>query len=114
MRRIAIAILFFLVTSSAPSADRRNFWVLNLTRREVQSVYVSPHGTDDTWGSDILGQDTVPNGGGVYIAFNGVGKNCIYDVRLDFNDGSHQDYTQGRNLCEIHAIQFNKNTSDAY
>lgn len=96
--------------ATSQSADRRNFWLLNNTGREIQQFLIAVHGTDEPWSSDVLGRDTLPSGVGVMINFTDNRTKCYYDFRLVF-DGLHQDYTEGRNLCVLRGVQFSRDTS---
>ncbi len=91
--------------------DRRNFWLLNNTDHTISRFYVSPH-ESDSWGSDILGNAELPNGLGTIITFESASRSsCVMDFKLVFRDGSSQLYRQGRNVCTLGAVQFNRDTS---
>jgi hypothetical protein len=113
-KALLLPAILLIAGINSRSADRRNFWLLNNTGRKIERVYVTPHDTDAPWGSDILGDTELPNGIGTTVRFLDNSSRCVYDIRIEFTDGSHEDYTQGRNLCEIHAIQFNGGTNDAF
>jgi hypothetical protein len=113
-KALILTALMLVATLSSQSADRRNFWLLNNTGRTIDRVYVAPHNANATWGEDVLGQASLPNGIGTTIYFLDSSLRCFYDVRIVFSNGTHEDYLQGRNLCQIHAIQFNGGTNDAF
>jgi hypothetical protein len=108
------AALLLAGAMTSTSADRRNFWLLNNTGRKINSVFIAAHGTDAPWGSDVLGNSAVPNGLGEVIYFLDNSSRCVYDFRIGYGDGTQEDYLQGRNLCQFHAIQFNSGTNDAF
>ncbi|MGO9641391.1 MAG: hypothetical protein ACLP1Y_08825 [Candidatus Acidiferrales bacterium] len=111
---ISMALCLGLGASQTATQDRRNFWALNNTGKEIHSFFVSPH-TSDQWGDDILGRATLLDGMGTLIYFNSsVRTGCNFDFKLVYADGTAQVYTQGRNVCEIHAVQFNPDTSDGF
>ena len=113
MRRfltVAAATVLLGAITTSQSADRRNVWLLNNTGREIQQFRLAVHGTDDPWGNDVLGRETLPNGVGVVVSFNDSRSLCLYDFRLVF-DGIHQDYVEGRDICRLLGVQFNKETS---
>jgi len=115
MKRIRLVALGLLAMALyCNSADRRNFWVLNNTGRTITSFFVAAHGTDAPWGNDVLGTATLPDSLGTAVYFHDNQSSCMYDFRVGYSDGTHQDYLQGRNLCQVHAVQFNGNTNDAY
>ena len=114
--RIAILIVLsiFVWPAGSKSADRRNFWFLNNTGREIYHVYIAPHSSYAVWGDDVLGRATLSHGMGTAILFYDDSFRCVYDFRIGYADGSRQDYTLGRNLCQTHALQFNESTNDAF
>lgn len=120
MRRIVLGVIVTMTlclglgASQTAQQDRRNFWALNNTGKEIRSFYVSAHSSDQ-WGDDILGRATLPDGMGTLIYFtSGVQTGCNFDFKLVYSDGTAQQYVQGRNVCEIHAVQYNPDTSEAF
>lgn len=115
MKKLALfAALLIVSTTLSASADRRNFWMLNNTGRKIYSLYIAAHGTDDSWGSDVLKDIVIPHGAGSLIYFLDNSSRCVYDFRIEYDDDSYEDYVQGRNLCQFHAIQFSGGTSDGF
>ena len=104
------AVLLALSTVPSVAQDRRNFWALNNTGKEISRFYVSPHTTTD-WEEDVLGTATLPYRLGVMIVFHGPRSTCYYDFKIVFSDGSYQIYNQGRDLCSNVAIHFGSDTS---
>jgi hypothetical protein len=105
-------ILGSTIPTKSQDVDPRNFWFLNNTGSQVDRVYVSPH-ESGRWGRDVLGSEALPTGIGTVISFDPeVRTSCYYDFKLVFHDGHSQVYTQGRNLCVLHAVQFNYTTSE--
>jgi hypothetical protein len=113
-KALLLPAILLIAGFNSRSADRRNFWLLNNTGRKIERVYLAPHNTDASWGDDILGDTALPNGLGTTVRFLDNSTRCTYDIRIEFSDRSYEDYTQGRNLCEVHAVQFNGGTSDAF
>jgi hypothetical protein len=111
---MALAIVLLAMSTRGNSADRRNFWLLNNTGRTITSFFVAVHGSEEPWGSDVLGTATLPTGVGTVVYFSDYNTSCMYDFRVGYSDGSHQDYLRGRNVCQSHAVQFNQATNDAY
>lgn len=106
-----VTLIVLLGYVSSRAQDERNFWVLNNTGKTISRLYVSPH-ERRSWGSDILGQAQLPNGVGTLITFDSdVWSSCIMDFKLVFRDGSEQTYMQGRNVCALGAVQFNRRNS---
>jgi len=111
---LTLAVCLSVGAAQTAQKDPRNFWALNNTGKEVRNFYVSDHSSSN-WGDDILGRATLPDGMGTLIYFtSGDPKDCDYDFKLVYSDGSAQVYTQGRNVCQIHAVEFNPDTSDAF
>jgi hypothetical protein len=112
---LAVTLTLLAGAMLSSSADRRNFWVLNNTGREITRFYVAIHGSGTTWSSDVLGRSTLPNAGGTVVYFTDSNyNNCMYDFRVTYSDGSYDDYLKGRNLCQTHAVQFNSGTNDVF
>jgi hypothetical protein len=113
-KMIAVTMALLAGAMLSSSADRRNFWVLNNTGREITRFYVAIHGPGTSWSNDVLGQSTLPNSGGTIVYFTDNNASCMYDFRVTYSDGTHQDYLKGRNLCQTHAVQFNSDTNDGF
>jgi hypothetical protein len=111
---LSVAAVLLTMTLCSNSADNRNFWILNNTGRTITSFYVAVHGVETPWGNDVLGNSTLSNSLGTAVYFHDMAAACVYDFRVGFSDGSHQDYLQGRNLCQTHAVEFNANSNNAY
>ncbi len=111
---VTMTICLGLGAAQTAQQDRRNFWALNNTGKEVKSFFVSPHSSTD-WGNDILGRATLPDGMGTLIYFNSsIQTGCNMDFKLVYSDDTAQVYTQGRDVCQIHAVEYNPDTSDAF
>ena len=78
-------------------ADDPSFRLVNRGRAEVQSLYVSPS-SEQNWGEDRLGDDTV-SGGGTRVIRMPPGQ-CIYDVRAVFANGQSSERRK-LNLCSL-------------
>lgn len=108
---VLLLTLMMLVSTGSYGQDQRNFWALNNTGKTISRLYVSPH-EDKSWGSDVLGESQLPTGVGTVISFRaGARTSCLMDFRLVFSDGSEATYPQGRNVCLLGAVQFNRTTS---
>jgi hypothetical protein len=88
------------------TADRRNFWALNDTGKEIAQFYVSPHGNPN-WLNNVLGRGVLPAETGVVIYFpSNISTGCTFDFKIVYSDGSAQTYMQGRNVCNLYAVSF--------
>ena len=84
-------------TNPGAATDDPSFRLINRSRSEVNQVYVSLP-TQENWGRDRLGDDTVA-GGATRVIRLPLG-DCTYDVRVVFANG---EATERRrvNLCTI-------------
>jgi len=107
-------LLIAMLPSKAIPQSRANFWFLNNTGKTLNNLYVSPH-SGNTWGGDVLGRAALPDGMGTLIIFppqwRGV---CHEDFKLVFSDGTAEQYTQGIDVCQLHALQFDANTVSGF
>ncbi|MGA9063473.1 MAG: hypothetical protein WB341_17655 [Terracidiphilus sp.] len=111
---LCAVLLVCVLPQPAVPQSRANFWFLNNTGKDVHNLFVSPH-SQQSWGADVLGRATLPNGMGTLIVFPPAWRGvCVEDFRLVFDDGSTQTYTSGMNVCQLHALQFNANDSDGF
>jgi hypothetical protein len=109
--RLAVGVALLLGAAHSHAVDQRNFWCLNNTGKEIRNFYVSAHESKE-WGSDILGRATLLDGMGTVVYFNpNIQTSCNFDFKLVYADGSSQTYTAGRNVCAIHAVQYNSEDS---
>ncbi len=105
--RLAVGVALLLGAAHSHAVDQRNFWCLNNTGKEMREFYVSAH-ESDRWGSDILGRATLLDGMGTVVYFNpNIQTSCNFDFKIVYANGTNQTYTNGRNVCSIHAVQFN-------
>jgi hypothetical protein len=109
--RLAVGMALLLGAARSHAVDQRNFWCLNNTGKEIRNFYVSAHESKE-WGNDILGRATLLDGMGTVVYFNpNIQTSCNFDFKLVYADGSSQTYTAGRNVCAIHAVQYNAEDS---
>jgi hypothetical protein len=80
-------IAAFMSLSTFAQAGKRDFIVHNQTGVEIDSLYVSPHSAND-WEEDILGRDTLPNGGSVKINFDDRDKRTHWDLKVSDKNGN--------------------------
>jgi hypothetical protein len=107
---LAAVLLVCVLPQQAIPQSRANFWFLNNTGKELHNLYVSPH-SQNSWGQDVLGRATLPDGMGTLIVFPPTWRGvCHEDFKLVFGDGSYQTYSQGIDVCQLHALQFDADT----
>ncbi|MGB8030976.1 MAG: hypothetical protein WCF30_15090 [Terracidiphilus sp.] len=109
----AILLVCMLPQQAIPQS-RANFWFLNNSGKTLNNLYVSPH-SQNSWGTDVLGRASLPDGMGTLIVFppqwRGV---CHEDFKLVFSDGTAEQYTQGIDVCQLHALQFDAATVSGF
>jgi len=110
----AILLVCVFPQQAIPQASKANFWFLNITGKTLQNLYVSPH-SQNSWGADVLGRATLPDGMGTLIVFPPAWRGvCHEDFKLVFSDGTSETYQQGIDVCTLHALQFNATTVDGF
>ncbi|MCK8786959.1 hypothetical protein M0638_21535 [Roseomonas sp. NAR14] len=108
MRRRRLAILATamllspLAAGGAQAQSRLDFSLANSTGYEINEVYVSPTSAD-AWGSDVLGQDTLPAGRATGIRFNPAASTCRWDMKVVYADGDTSEW-RNLDLCRISRI----------
>ncbi|MGO8759152.1 MAG: hypothetical protein ACLQG3_13600 [Terracidiphilus sp.] len=111
---LPVVLLVCVFPQQGIPQSRANFWFLNNTGKTLNNLYVSPH-SQNTWGTDVLGRSTLPDGMGTLIVFppqwRGV---CHEDFKLVFSDGTTETYPQGIDVCQLHALQFDAATVEGF
>ena len=77
--------------SAAQTSGAQDFTLVNKTGVEIHALHVSPHESDD-WEEDVLGRDTLPDGGTVDIKFDRDEKAALWDLRIEDKDGNHIEW----------------------
>ena len=88
--------------SAAPATGQQNFTLVNNTGHTVVTLNVSPS-TQNEWGPDILGRDTLANGESAAITFPHGETQCNFDIRATYDDGDTTDM-RGVNLCSVATV----------
>lgn len=103
-----VAVLSFMAMTAhrTLAADARDFRFINNSNSVVVSLYVSPNNVDD-WQEDILGGATVNPGdsGTVHFTPNDGADTCIYDIRVDTDDGQ-TNIKYGIDLCQTDTVTY--------
>lgn len=94
-----LLVPIWLNCQTALAADQRNFTLHNESNVDIREVYVSESG-DDSWGTDILEADILPQGEATDIVFEDDSSTCLYDLRAVAINGQELD-TRQVNLCKI-------------
>lgn len=93
--------------AAAQAQGRLDFALANRTGYEIKEVYVGPT-SSSSWGRDVLGQDTLPNGRSVDIRFNRSASTCQWDLKVVYTDGDETEW-RNVNLCSISRITLHWN-----
>jgi hypothetical protein len=100
---LTFAVIALFVTASAfARTGKQDFMLHNQTGVEINSLYVSPHDSDD-WEEDILGQDTLANGESLKITFDDREKHAHWDLKVTDKDGNSLEW-EDLNLVEISEV----------
>ena len=105
MKRALLATCVMCVMAAGigtVSAGDRDFTLRNRTGYAIHEVYISA-ANDNSWGEDILGRDTMPNGESTAISFLHSESACTWDLKIVFSDEESAIW-KGFNLCEISEI----------
>ena len=106
LRRMTTLVLTcafsMLLAQSAFAQGKQDFTLVNKTSVEINSVYITPHSSDD-WEDDILGQDTLPAGESVDIQFSRKEKAKMWDLRVEDTAGNSIEW-ENLNLLEISKV----------
>ncbi|SHI79631.1 hypothetical protein SAMN02745194_01080 [Roseomonas rosea] len=86
----------------AQAQSRLDFSLVNRTGYEINEVYLGPS-SSSSWGNDVLGQDTLPNGRSVDIQFNRRASTCSWDMKVVYADGDQSEW-RGLDLCTISKV----------
>jgi hypothetical protein len=96
----SLAAIALLVTAAfAARSGKQGFVLHNETGVEIHSVYVSPHESDN-WGSDILGQETLPSGDSVKVTFDDRENKAHWDLKVTDKNNNSLEWSD-LNLIEI-------------
>lgn len=109
---IAAAMIstFATATTSAQAQSRQDFTLVNRTGYDISEVYISPGKADD-WEEDILGSDdTLDDGDQKEIKFKRVGKTCIWDLKVVYDEDDSTAVWHDIDLCKVSkiTIRYNK------
>lgn len=93
------AMLSFAIGASAQTTEPVTFTIENATDNAMTALHLSTPSTN-SWEEDILGVDVVAGGDSVEVTIDDNLEDCEYDIRADFDDGTHID-VRSVNFCEL-------------
>jgi hypothetical protein len=96
------AISMFVAGNAFARLGKQDFVLHNETGVEIHQVFVSPVTTDD-WEADVLGKETLPDGGTVKITFDDRDKHSHWDLKVVDGHGNSIEW-HDLNLIEISEV----------
>jgi hypothetical protein len=103
LTKLPLAALCLLATlGTSAFANDADFKMVNKTGYQIDSVYVS-RASSDSWGSDIMGKDSLGDGDSVDITFPHGGSACKFDIKVQYNDESTAEWGNV-DLCKYDTI----------
>jgi len=78
---VTLSVLLVFAAAALARSGKQDFVLHNQTGVEIHELYVSPHSAND-WGTDVLGQDTLPAGESVKITFDDREKQVKWDLKV--------------------------------
>jgi S1-C subfamily serine protease len=101
-----LGLLLLLVDGAAaqtrPGAGNPDFTLVNRSQARIDILNVSPM-TSDSWGRDLLGENTtVPPGGRHQVRLGRPGE-CRFDIRVIYQDRREEE-RRGVDLCAVEEI----------
>jgi hypothetical protein len=86
--------------------------VAELSRGMPHREFSIPDHHSKTWVSDILGRGVLAGGIAAKIYFtSGDPEECNWHFKVVYQDGTSQEYTERRDVCRIHAVEFGPHES---
>jgi hypothetical protein len=78
---VTLSVILVFAAATWASSGKQDFVLHNQTGVEIHELFVSPHSAND-WGTDVLGQDTLPAGESVKITFDDQEKQVKWDLKV--------------------------------
>jgi len=103
LRTFAAATVIALAGTGAWAQDLA-FQLINNSGMTLWEFYASPN-TASSWEEDILGTSTLPSGSSVTVTIADGRTNCIYDMRMVFENGSVLE--DQVNMCNMGSYTIN-------
>ena len=97
--RLVLAGFMLAVSALAAGAIDRNVRIHNDTGVTIYRFYSTNSGAS-RWGSDVMGDSTLPSGSSMRLNFDNKQGYCEFDFRAEFSDGEVLQ-KNNVNVCEI-------------
>ena len=101
-----IALLALFALPAHALAEDVKFNLKNSSSFTIDELYASPS-TEDEWGEDILGADTLAGGESGVVTIADGSDQCKYDLKAVAEDGTEHEL-EALDLCETPDVEFNK------
>lgn len=88
--------------TAAGGQAQQDFTISNYSGHTIASVQLSPT-SENSWGQNILGGDTLANGESAQINFYRGETQCVWDIKATYDDGGITDM-RNVNLCEVASV----------
>lgn len=98
LTQTALTCLALALGVASGAAQDRHLTIHNDTGYTMYKFYSTNTGAT-SWGSDVLGSDTLPSGMSMRLNFDNSEGYCMFDFRAVFEDGDELA-RQGVNVCE--------------
>lgn len=104
MRRLLLAAFAaaLLSPAAAQAQGRQDFTMINRSGYQIDRIYIGPSSSPN-WGNDLLGRNVLRNGQTFNVTFPNRSPECLWDIKLVYNDGDQSELRQA-NLCRISRI----------
>ena len=99
---LAATALSVMLSGTAMAQGRQDFALVNRTGYQIDQVYVSSS-RENSWGADVLGRGVLVPNATVNITFPQKSSECMWDMRVIYNDGDRSEWRQ-LNLCRISRV----------
>lgn len=104
-------VLALCLLAPAAFAGTQDFTLVNATGGEIYRLFVSESANDD-WEEDVLGENTLPNGNRIDIAFAGR-KACLWDIMV-MDEYDNSVTWNAINLCQVSVVVLRCNDSECW
>jgi hypothetical protein len=109
--KLALVSIALMMCAQGAKADKRDFSLTNATGYDIQRVFVDG-AHSRSWSDDIMGRDIFHDGETIDVTFDGADKGCLWDLKVDWTDGSPSTEWHDFDLCKITSItlKYNRKT----
>ena len=97
--RLSAVLCLTLGSAISAAATDRNVTIHNDTGNTIYRFYSTNSGSS-RWGSDVMGDSTLPAGSAMNLNFDNKFGYCNFDFHVEFEDGSVLE-KQSVNVCEV-------------